>query len=476
MPALLGPANPVPGYDNPPVKITTPTPNDTSVQNILNPQQVVRPDGRTDLQNAGDAAQSFAARYESNFMTFLQRLRNVRDLRAALLQVLQGGGKSVTSGITAGFAEELSQFLEFMKMDESQLLPFLKNQVESGSRFTGALFQVLRGAYDGTQSELLKNDIVQFLRRFSDYSSTNHLAGKMLRTMSDMSQSLPSRWADQLISLTAKLQNGFAAGDRAGNLKLLREQVFPLISQYVSLTHDHGRARTLLSMLTLDVARYENGSPEGLLQSLRNLVSNGVLPDEFRSLPDQELLRLLQETDFFKAAGSNAFADKLAAMTGKALRGEGGVSNQDAFRNILSSLLLNESVYMPLNHVMLPLQWNDRMVFSELWVDPDSERESPQRPASGPKTISMLLKMDVQGLGAFDLYLNVKELEVNLQVSCPKAVADYSPQVSQAMTTILQRNGLRPNTVKVEELKRPMTISEAFPKIFGKASGVNVKI
>ncbi len=475
MPALLGPANPVPGYDNPPVKITPPAPNDTSVQNIVNPEQVVRPDGRTDQQDTGDAAQSFAARYESNFMTFLQRLRGAPDLRAALMQVLQGGGMTVTSGITSGFAGEISQFLEFLQMDESQLLPFLHNQLESGSRFTGALFQALREAYDGTQSELLKNDILQFLKRYSDYSSTSHLAGKMLRNLSDMSQSLPSRWADQLISLTAKLQNGIAAGDRSGNLKLLRGQVFPLISQYVSLTHDHGRARGLLSMLTLDVARYENGSPEGLLQSMRHLASNGILPEGIRSMPDEDLLRLLRETDFFKASQSNTFADKLAKMTSKALKGEGGVSAQEAFRSVLSSLLLNESVYMPLNHVMIPLQWNGRMAFSEMWVDPDSERER-DRPASGPRTVRLLLKMDVQGLGAFDFYLNMKERDVDLQISCPKAVADYSPQVSQAMTVILQRNGLRPNAVKVEEMKRPMTISEAFPKIFGKASGVNVKI
>jgi len=475
MPALLGPANPVPGYDNPPVKITPPAPNDTSVQNIVNPEQVVRPDGRTDQQDTGDAAQSFAARYESNFMTFLQRLRGAPDLRAALLQVLQGGGMTVTSGITSGFAGEISQFLEFLQMDESQLLPFLQNQLESGSRFTGALFQALREAYDGTQSELLKNDILQFLKRYSDYSSTSHLAGKMLRNLSDMSQSLPSRWADQLISLTAKLQNGIAAGDRSGNLKLLRAQVFPLVSQYVSLTHDHGRARGLLSMLTLDVARYENGSPEGLLQSMRHLASNGILPEGIRTMPDEDLLRLLRETDFFKASQSNTFADKLAKMTDKALKGEGGVNAQEAFRSVLSSLLLNESVYMPLNHVMIPLQWNGRMAFSEMWVDPDSERER-DRPASGPRTVSLLLKMDVQGLGAFDFYLNMRERDVDLQISCPKAVADYSPQVSQAMTVILQRNGLRPSAVKVAEMKRSMTISEAFPKIFGKASGVNVKI
>lgn len=475
MPALLGPTNPVPGYDNPPVKITPPAPNDTSVQNIVNPEQVVRPDARTDRQDTGDAAASYAARYESNFMTFLQRLRNAPDLQEAFFQVLRGQGLQVTSGLQSGFAAEFSQFLEFLRMDESQLLSFLQNQMRSGARFSGALFQALREAYANTPSELLRSDILQFLRRFSDYSSTNHLTGKLLRNLSDMSQSLPSRWADQLISLAAKLQNGVAAGDRSGNLKLLREQVFPLISQYVSQTHDHGRARGLLSILTLDVARYENGAPEGLLQALRHLAASGVLPDDLRNLSDNDLLRLLRETDFFKAAQSDTFAQRLSQVTDKALKGEGGASAQEVFRNILSSILINESVYMPLNHIMLPLEWDGRMMFSEMWVDPDADQPRGG-PSDQPKTLRVLLKMDIQGLGAFDLLLNLRQEEVALQLACPQPVAAFSQQVSQALSSILERNGLKAALVQVDEMRRPLAISDAFPKIFEKASGVNVKI
>ena len=28
---------------------------------------------------------------------------------------------------------------------------------------------------------------------------------------------------------------------------------------------------------------------------------------------------------------------------------------------------------MDLNHIIIPLEWNDRLMFSELWVDPDEE-------------------------------------------------------------------------------------------------------
>ena len=56
MPDLLGPANPVPGYTNTGVKIPPPLPGDAVVQNIVDLDHIVRPDGRTDQQDAGGSA------------------------------------------------------------------------------------------------------------------------------------------------------------------------------------------------------------------------------------------------------------------------------------------------------------------------------------------------------------------------------------------------------------------------------------
>ena len=472
MPELLGPTNPVPGYDPTPAKIQPPVPSDTSVQNIVDTSRVVRPDARTDQRDGSDAAG--AARYDSNFMTFLQRLRSAQSLPETFMRVLQWQSM-VSSGIQSGFASEMSQFLEFLRMDEAQLLQFLKNQMQSGSRFSGALFDMLRSAYSGSQSGLLQSDILQFLRRYSDFSSTGHLEKNILRTLDEMRQSLPSKWGNQVSDILARLQNGVSAGDRAGNLQLLRDELFTLLSRYVSLTHDHGRARGLLSMLTLDVARYENGSESALLQSLRHLASNGILPKELTELSDSELLKILRDTDYFKAAQDNAFADRLASLTNQALQGQGGANAQEAFHNILAALLINESVYMPIKHLMLPLDWNGQMMFSELWVDPDADR-STRDPSGGNGTLRILLKMDVESLGAFDVLINSRQENVSLQVACPKSVAAYTGEMAQAISGILSRNGLTVEHVSVQEMKRPLTVSEVFPKLLERMGGVNVKV
>lgn len=478
MPQLLGPTNPVPGYDTPTVKVTPPMPGDTNVQNIVDPNRVVRPDRRTDQQDSGDTTGSYAARFDSGFMTFLQRLQNAPNLTGTFLQALQWQmGTAVSSGIRAGFASDISQFLEFLHMDESQLLNFLQGQIQSGSRFSGTIFQTLRDAYNGTQSDLMKTEILQFLRRYSNYSSTAHLEGKILRTVANMGESLPSRWGGPLEEILAKLQNGVASGDRAGNLRLLRGELFPLIANYVSTTHDHGRARMLLSLLMLDVARYENGSEGALLQSFRLLASNGALPTALNGLKDGDILRLLQSTDYGKASRNNLFADRLASMTSRALAGEGGVEAQEAFRNIMAALLINESVYMPVAHFLLPLEMNGNLLFSELWVDPDAEddRKKSSGDSKGPTT-RILLKMDIQSLGAFDVLINARESTVSMSVRCPEEVAAFSEQISHALEDILTRNGLKPDTVVVAAMKKPLTISEVFPKLFERMDSINVKI
>ena len=87
----------------------------------------------------------------------------------------------------------------------------------------------------------------------------------------------------------------------------------------------------------------------------------------------------------------------------------------------------------------------------------------------------MLIKMDIQSLGAFDLLFNTVGESVSLQAACPPAAAPYSEDIARALETILARNGLRVEDVRVGEMQRPLTITEVFPKLYEKMSGVNVR-
>ncbi len=478
MPDLLGVTNPVPGHDNSNVNRNIPvSPNDTRIQNAPDPSRVSRPDNRTERQDTGDSTGSQALRYDSNFAAFLQRMAGTPGMGESLRALFaMFEGKVVSSGIEEGLASEMGALLNMLKMDESQLGKFLFSQMANGTRFGGALFDVLRSAYASSGSEAVRNNILQFLKKYGDYSSTPHIQGNLLRTLTKLTRAIPASWGSQLLPMVSQLEGKLNAGDRAGALKLLQGSILPFLSNYTSKTNDMGLSRTLISMLALDISRYENGGEEGLLQAFHQLTSSPGLREKLGGLSDEALLKLLDSTSFAKAAEGDQFASQLSRAAQQALQGGAKNEVQEAFRNIVSAFLVNESVHMPLNHILLPLEWDGKMAFSEMWVDPDAEENLKRGKGERPNTLRFLFKIDIQGLGFFDMVLACQGERVDVQVFCPEKVTPFTQLVQGELSRILTDNGLSAGAVQVQRMDRPLTISGVFPRIFEGENSINVKI
>ena len=473
MPDLLGATNPVPGYDNTinnrNIQIS---PGSSQVQNVPDLDKVTGADHRTEQQDASHAGSQI--RYDSSFQTFIQQLRQTQDLSSTLSKLMMKEGMSVTSGMSEGIAEEMAQALQMLKMDQAELLKFLAAQMKAGTRFGGALFALLRNAYSRADSEGVRLDILSFLKSYNDFSSTAHIEGNLLRNLTGMANAMPASWGDQLRGLIAQLENSLAAGDRQGGINLLQQQVFPLMSSYVSQTHDLGVPRELLSLLALDLARYENGAEDKLMEAFHQLSGYGTLKGMLGGIDGQSMLKLLQTSQFAKNTSAAQFADHLAAAAARALRGEGSAEVQEVFRTLVKAMLINESVYMPLNHFLIPMEMDGRMLFSELWVDPDAEEK--KEGGQGEKCMKFLFKIDVQGLGFFDVILTNRERDVGIVVSCPEGVVPFSKEIERTIGQILARNDLNSAGVSVRKMERPVTLTEVFPKIFEGKNSVNVKV
>ena len=492
MPDLLGVTNPVPGLDNANINQQNllNVPNDPRLQNAPDLDRVSRGDNRTEQQDAGDAANSERLlRYDSNFSSFLQRLHDTPGLVETMTTLLRSfQGTVVASGMGEGIALDMATLLEMLKMDGGELQTFFRDQMDTGNRFTGPFFNILREVYSGSSSEVLRGSILQFLKRYSDFSSTDHIQGNLLRNLTRITRSIPASYGNQLLPMAADLEGRLNAGDRQGALKLLQNSILPFLAGYTSRTNDMGLSRTLISMLALDVARYENSSEDGLLQAFRQLMAHTSVRERLGDLSDEALLRLLRFSSFQQApeavrsdaeqtdvAGKLEFADQLVKTIQRGLRGGSGAEIQDAFRNILSSFLLNQSVYMGLNHLIIPLEWNDRLMFSEMWVDPDAEENLKKGRGQRDNTIRFLFKMDIQNLGFFDMVMACQGSNVDLQLFCPETVAPFSAIVQAELTRILSENDLNPNSVQVQLMQQPLTLSAVFPKIFQGGSGIDVK-
>lgn len=477
---LMGITNPVPGYDGPNnnrALPTTPKPGDTTIQNVPDPTRVVRADARTDQNGANNALESEALRYDSNLQFFLQTLRESPDLGAELARAITWMRGLVTMpGLSKGIAMEMANFLQMLRLDGDGFKQFFLEQMASGNRFSGPLLSLLRQAYQKMPSEGVREGILTFLKRYSDYSSTDHIAGNLTRLLKQLPDYMPKSWRDKLLILTARFENGVQAGDRAENLKLLQGEIMPYLSSYVERTHDLGTARTLISLLMLNITRYENGGEEGLLLAFRQLGSYGDILSGLNQLDDAALLKLLRENQYTQAVKADTFAERMAAMASRALRGEFGAEAREAFQEIVRAILINESVYMPLRHGIIPLEWENKMMYSEFWVDPDEEQKDQEGRKNGEHAAQFLFKLDIQSLGFLEMVLSARDDQVDLSLYGPETVAEHREQVAEDLRTILADHGLTGKNVRVIKSEKPLAITDVFPDLFEGKRSVNVKI
>lgn len=483
---ILKVTTPSAGYDTT-TKTNPITTNDKNIHNIIDPSKVTRPDGKTGGTTAENQDNKFSLTYESNFDKFVQTLKSSQSLTQMLSELLfTRMGVVVSSGISENFAQEISQFMDMLKMSESELLNFLKNQSDSSVRFKGAFFNVMRQIFEETNSIDLKTNILDFLRKYNDMASGGHIMKNIMQNLQSILQSIPKGYRaslEQLINQMSLQQETNADGKTVftggGNFEknsaLLKNGILPYLSSYISKTHDLGRARDIITLLTLNIARYENTGKDNFMQSFESLLRYQSIRDKLGSIDSKQIEDILNNTQFEKAGMRNSLMDKLASIIEKGITGEGTYETKAVFQNIMTSLLINESVYMPLLHMMIPADIDGKLLFSEIWVDPDNESDA-QSDTEKERCIKIFIKFDIKDVGFFDLIVVSQKGIVDMQLYYPEKLVSIEREMKSGIQNIIERNGFSFRNFLFEKSIQPKSLSEVFPKIYERKNAINVRI
>ena len=135
-------------------------------------------------------------------------------------------------------------------------------------------------------------------------------------------------------------------------------------------------------------------------------------------------------------------------------------------------MLINESVYMPLLHFILPFQYEENNVMSEMWVDPDARKDNEDE----GRKIKLFLKFDIQNVGKFELVMTLQNRQSRVQLFVPPQLAKQEKQIQAGVADILKRNGIRFSQLLVRERVRDRRVDEVFPEIREKERTINVRI
>ena len=444
-----------------------------TIRNPVDPTRVVRADGR-DGEQTGNAAQNdfTIINYESNYSAFVKSLSENGDLAGALERLLLTDG-----GLYADGDQEIGalvdRFLMTMKMDSAEeILEFLKGQQGLQARFGGGLFQELRSILSNDPSNSLKDAILSFLKGYNNYSSGTHLLRQMNALVGDIEQLLLRQYREEFREIADSMNWRAANGDTAGNVGLLTGRMIPFLARYISNTHDYGPVRDATMLLVLFAARYQEGEEGRLAKLFERMLDNRDFGRLFKGDAQAGMEQLLREGAQQRRSVMTDFADSLANLLRMGANGHGGLENVQQFYTILNGMLLNESVYMPLLHFLVPFQFEENNVVSEMWVDPDARREGGE----GGRAIKLFLKFDIQSLGKFELMMFLQDRESKVQLFVPTGLAKQNKKIQADVSDILKRNGIRLNQFSVYERIRDRRIDEVFPEIREKEKTINVRI
>ena len=234
-----------------------------------------------------------------------------------------------------------------------------------------------------------------------------------------------------------------------------------------------GKIRDLISLLALNTSRYENGNVNNVVQAFLKLMDFPAFQKHFEGMTAAELKAMFQNVDFDRAAGKMPWADNLINIIQAGIKGEAGVENREAFMNIMKAILVNESVYMPVMHAMIPAVLNGVPMFAEMWIDPDEESGNP---GSKEKGIKLLIKFDLKDVGFFDMMMYYEKGKMDMLIHYPEELKDHESDIRNGIRKIMAKNNLELEYLAVEQGKESIPVSAAFPKIFERRNSINVTI
>lgn len=452
--------------------------DNAAVRNQTDPTRVVRADGREGDQTGNTAQNDLfnVINYESNYGAFIKGLGESQDLAGALerllfadLSILQEAGNTEISGL-------VDQFLMSLRMDSpEELFDFLQGQQELQARFNGDFFNQLRSLYTQSSSDSFKEAALAFLKGYNNYASGSHLLQQMRSLIGDIEQLMLRSFREEFRELAGKMNWDAQNGDTAANTGVLNSRLIPFLSSYISKTHDYGAVRDATMLLIFNAVRYQNGEGEKLSQLLDRLMEDRDFAKRFGGDGQAGIEKLLDRGANEAAAQKPMmadFADNLAKLLLRGANGQAGLENVQQFYTIMNGMLMNESVYMPLLHFLIPFQFEGNNVVSEMWVDPDAKKDSEEE----GRKIKLFLKFDIQSLGKFELVLTLQDRESKMQLLVPTHLAKQDKKIQTDVADILKKNGIRLGQISIRGRVRDRKVTEVFPEIREKETTINVRI
>ena len=446
---------------------------------VVDPTRVVRPNqGQQADQNTQF---EFSPNHPSVFRTFSEQLRQIPGLDQTLQKVMSDlFARTADLPGAAALPEALQRMSDAARMDKPAMLQNLLFQVQNSTKFSAPLFVALRGLSAHMADPAFDLRLADFLKTFNSVFSSHQTMRSLKTQLDTLVRQMGPFHGKKLQAAVEQLLPKSSPDYIPRNLGLIKEQILPLLSQYTVSTNDYGKTRDTITLLVHTLARMNLSSPEELTEKFNGLLD--YLRYE-RTFPEETLQSLQQafvqgmeqsakkpENEFFDAflylldRGAEKGADG-AAVKG----GTGGTMYHD----IASSLLMDNSVYMPFLHAFLPVYYQGRSMFSEIWVE--KEPHDGQAPGE-EKASTVFVTFDIKNLGYFEMRIDLRGDKADVRLLCPAELEERGGDIRQSVAQIFSSNRLTAESVTLSAGGPPSVAKQIMKKIQEKRDAINVTV
>ena len=151
-----------------------------------------------------------------------------------------------------------------------------------------------------------------------------------------------------------------------------------------------------------------------------------------------------------------------------------GAAEMGRTEKIIHSLLSSPCNFTPLLHFVIPVMNQDMKAFAEIWVNPDSdEKDMPEGAGRGRH---LLLVIDVEAVGRFEVELFVHGKTIDFSLFCPPGYEAPYEQMMKGTPRLMAELGYRPGELRLETLEHSRSLMEVFKSLPYRRVGMDVKV
>lgn len=462
-------------------------PNDSSARlrptkemPVLNPidmTKVTPKDNTENSQNAknGETFQSLL-NHNSVFQRFVSQLTLTpglsQTLKKVMFEVFTGEGSVTKAGVSEALIKDLAVKLQ---MNPEEIVEALKYQHDNQTKFSGKLFDAFRQLLSNSGGDKEFEQLLgRFLKSYNGFFSTPDTMKAIQQNLKTIAQSIPASHAKELQVIVDKLITIQPSASLDINLTTLKNEVIPFLSQYIAKTNDFGKARDTITLLINNIARLNSGSREDVITKFVDVVD---FCKYYFELPNNKIDQL---KNMFAAKinqvqeQKNEVFEAITKLLSEATASNSANASKGVYRDITSTLLLDNSVFMPITHLFLPVNFEGNFMFTEVWVDKDAGRNSENDTNAVPIT-KLFVTFDIKGLGYFEATVVLSDKKADIEVSYPETMTNREKDIRNNLATILAKNGFSPNVILLQKNAPPKRLQDVF-NLFDQRRSVDVTV